>query len=179
MNLYLRLLWALLRSARLHPIEPGDWIERRLRVLPNDLDINGHMNNGRYLTIVDLLLVEYFVRSGFAKAMLKAGWRAMSGGAFITYRKGLKPWQSYRIRFTLAGADHSWNYMRFEFLREDGALCAAGYLKGAAVGRDGLVPNRRAYARIGRDFVQNALPRPVQNWLDAEAGVMTAAEAAA
>ena len=178
MNLYLRLFWALLRSARLQTIEPGDWIERRLRVLPNDLDINGHMNNGRYLTIVDLMLVEYFVRSGFAKAMLKAGWRPMSGGAFITYRKGLKPWQRYRIRFTLAGADASWNYMRFEFLREDGTLCAAGYMKGAAVCRDGLVPNQRSYAKLGRDFQPGELPRPVQHWLAAEAGLLTAGKAA-
>ena len=29
-NLYLRLLWALLRSSRLDSIEPGDWIERQL-----------------------------------------------------------------------------------------------------------------------------------------------------
>ena len=172
MNLYLRLLWALLRSARLQPIEPGDWIERQLRVLPNDLDLNGHMNNGRYLTVLDLMLVEYFVRSGFARVMLRAGWRPMSGGAFITYRKGLLPWQPYRLRFALAGADASWNYMRFEFLREDGTLCAAGYLKGAAVGKQGLVSNKESYARMGRDFVQPALPEAVCHWLAAEASVM-------
>lgn len=125
MNLYLRLLWTLLRGMRQSAIEPGDWIERRLRVLPNDLDLNGHMKNGLYLTVLDLMLVEYFVRSGFARVMLRAGWRPMSGGAFITYRKALLPWQSYRLRFTLAGADASSNYMRFEFLREDGTLCAA------------------------------------------------------
>lgn len=179
MNLYLRLLWALLRSARLGSIEPGQWIERRLRVLPNDLDINGHMNNGRYLTIVDLMLVEFFVRSGFAKVMLQAGWRPMSGGAFITYRKGLKPLQRYRIRFMLAGADHSWNYMRFEFLREDGVLCAAGYMKGAAVGRDGLVPNKHAYTKLGRVFEPDALPPPVVQWLAAEAGVVQDCQATA
>jgi acyl-CoA thioesterase FadM len=172
MNLYFRLLWALLRSARLPRIEPGAWIERRLRVLPNDLDINGHMNNGRYLTMVDLMLVEYFVRTGFAQAMLKAGWRPMSGGAFITYRKGLKPWQTYRLRFTLAGADAAWNYMRFEFLREDGTLCAAGYMKGAAVAREGLVPNARSYARVGHAFTPAPLPEPVRHWLAAEAGVI-------
>ncbi|MDH4448154.1 MAG: acyl-CoA thioesterase [Acidovorax sp.] len=174
MNLYLRLLWALLRSSRLDSIEPGDWIERQLRVLPNDLDINGHMNNGRYLTIVDLMLVEYFVRSGFAKVMLQAGWRPMSGGAFITYRKGLKPWQRYRIRFTLAGADQAWNYMHFEFLREDGVLCAAGYMKGAAVSRDGLVPNQNSYAKLGRVFEPGDLPASVTHWLAAEAGVVQA-----
>lgn len=177
MNLYLRLLWALLRSRRLPRIAPGDTIERTLRVWPNDLDINGHMNNGRYLTVIDLMLVEYFVRSGFAHAMLASGWRPMSGGAVITYRKALKPWQRYRLRFALAAADGAWNYMRFEFLREDGTLAAAGYMKGAAVGREGLVPNTTSYAKMGHAFEPRALPEAVQHWLAAESAVVTAPKA--
>jgi acyl-CoA thioesterase FadM len=173
MNLYLRLLWALLRSRRLPCIAPGDSIERTLRVWPNDLDINGHMNNGRYLTVIDLMLVEYFVRSGFARAMLAAGWRPMSGGAVITYRKALKPWQRYRLRFALEGADDAWNYMRFEFVREDGALAAAGYMKGAAVGRQGLVPNAQSYSRMGHVFQPQRLPEAVRHWLAAEDAVMS------
>lgn len=172
MNLWLRLTWALLRAWRLPAIEAGATIERRMRVWPGDLDINGHMNNGRYLTIIDLMLVEYFVRSGFAKVMVKAGWRPMSGGAVITYRKGLQPWQTYRLRFTLAGADTTWNFMRFEFVREDGVLCAAGYMKGAAVGRAGLVPNAESYARLGQTFEQQPLPVAVEHWLAAEQAVM-------
>jgi acyl-CoA thioesterase FadM len=172
MNLYLRLIWALLRAWRLPRVAPGERIERRMRVWPGDLDINGHMNNGRYLTIIDLMLVEYFVRSGFARVMLRAGWRPMSGGAVITYRKGLMPWQRYRLRFSLAAADTNWNFMRFEFLREDGTLCAAGYMKGAAVGRAGLVANAESYARMGRAFQPQALPVAVQHWLAAEAAVV-------
>lgn len=172
MNLWLRLVWTLLRAWRQPRIEPGVTIERRLRVWPGDLDINGHMNNGRYLTIIDLMLVEYFVRSGFARAMLKAGWRPMSGGAVITYRKGLMPGQRYRLRFALAGADHAWNFMRFEFLREDGTLSAAGYMKGAAVGRTGLVPNAESYARMGHEFEVRPLPVAVKHWLAAERAVV-------
>lgn len=178
MNLYLRLIWALLRAWRLPRVAPGERIERRMRVWPGDLDINGHMNNGRYLTLIDLMLVEYFVRSGFARAMLGAGWRPMSGGALVTYRKGLKPGQRYRLRFALAAADTAWNYMRFEFLREDGTLCAAGYMKGAAVGRAGLVPNVESYGRMGLAFVPQALPAAVQHWLAAEAAVMEGAQVA-
>jgi acyl-CoA thioesterase FadM len=175
MNLYLRLLWALLRCTRLRRIAPGDTIERHLRVWPNDLDINGHMNNGRYLTLIDLMIVEYFVRTGLARVALAAGWRPMSGGAVITYRKGLKPWQRYRLSFTLAGADAAWNYMRFEFRRADGTLAAAGYMKGAAVGRAGLVPNATSYARIGHAFEPRALPEAVQHWQAAESAVMRGA----
>ena len=58
MNLYLRLLWTLLRCWRMPRITAGETLVRSLRVLPNDLDINGHMNNGRYLTVVDLMLME-------------------------------------------------------------------------------------------------------------------------
>lgn len=172
MNLWLRLVWALLRAWRLPAIAPGELIERRMRVWPGDLDINGHMNNGRYLTLIDLMLVEYFVRSGFARVMFKAGWRPMSGGAVITYRKGLLPGQRYRLRFALAGADRNWNFMRFEFLREDGVLCAAGYMKGAAVSRSGLVPNAESYARMGQVFMPQPLPAAVDLWLAAEQAVV-------
>jgi acyl-CoA thioesterase FadM len=176
MNLYLRLIFALLRAwwlaRRLPKLQPGDRIERRLRVWPGDLDINGHMNNGRYLTLIDLMLVEYFVRSGFAQAMFKAGWRPMSGGAVVSYRKGLRPGQRYRLRFGLAAADSHWNFMRFEFLREDGTLCAAGYMKGAAVSRQGLVPNSESWLRAGRAFTPMPLPEAVRHWMAAETALI-------
>ena len=69
--------------------------------------------------------------------------------------------------------------MYFEFLREDGVLCAAGYMKGAAVGRHGLVPNQRSYAELGRAFEPGELPASVQHWLAAEAGVVQRREIAA
>jgi acyl-CoA thioesterase FadM len=167
LNLYLRLIWTLLRSRQLPRLQLGQTLERSLRVMPNDIDINGHMNNGRYLTIIDLMLVEYFVRTGFAGVMLKKGWRPMSGGSLITYRRGLKPLQNYTLRFRLDACDTHWNFMRFEFV--DGErLCAAGYMKGAAVSKQGLVPNAQSYAAMGLPVFAAALPGPVDQWLHAE-----------
>jgi acyl-CoA thioesterase FadM len=174
MNLYLRLLLTLLRAWRAPRIVPGASIERILRVLPNDLDVNGHMNNGRYLTVIDLMLVEYFVRTGFAATMMRRGWRPMAGGSFITYRRGLKPLQAYTLRFRLDASDAHWNYMRFEFVR-DGQVCAAGYMKGAAVARSGLVPNAQSYAAMGLAPLPADVPAAVRHWLAAEHGVMNAA----
>ncbi len=177
MNLYLRLIWVLLRSWRMPTLRAGATLERRMRVLPNDLDLNGHMNNGRYLTVVDLMLVEYFARTGFARVMLEQGWRPMAGGSFISYRRGLQPFQAYTLRFRLDATDARWNYMRFEFIDARGAVCAAGYMKGAAVGREGLVPNAQSYAHLadhGFDLA-TPLPAPVKSWLAAESGVIAAA----
>jgi hypothetical protein len=48
-------------------------------------------------------------------------------------------------------------------------------MKGAAVGRNGLVPNTESYARIGHEFKQQTLSLAVQHWLDAERAVMAEA----
>jgi acyl-CoA thioesterase FadM len=167
MNLYLRLLWTLLRARRMSRLTLGDTLERQFRVLPNDLDLNGHMNNGRYLTMIDLMLIEYFVRCGFASVMWRNGWRPMAGGSFISYRRGLKPLQTYRLRFRLEACDAQWNYMRFEFHDGD-RLCAAGYVKGTSVGRQGFVPNAESYAALGMAPPAAALPPAVASWLAAE-----------
>jgi hypothetical protein len=106
--------------------------------------------------------------------MLKKGWRPMAGGSFITYRHGLKPLQRYTLRFRLDACDERWNYMRFEFL--DGEqVCAAGYMKGAALARSGLVANSESYAALGQPVFAPELPQPVRHWLDAERGLMQAA----
>jgi hypothetical protein len=96
----------------------------------------------------------------------------MSGGAFVTYRKSLKPWPRNHMRFRLAGSDPSWNDMRFEPVRVDAMRCAA-------IGRDSRAPNQRSYAKLGREFVQSSLPRPVRPWRAAEAGETTAGATAA
>jgi acyl-CoA thioesterase FadM len=153
----------------------GDTLQRSLRVLPNDLDINGHMNNGRYMTVTDLLLIEYFVRTGFVKALLRNRWRPMSGGTIISFRRGLAPFQTYTLRYRIDACDTHWNYMRFEFMDLKQRIVAVGYMKGAAVGKDGLVPNSQSYAALGLPLPTAQLPLAVRDWLAAEGALMQAA----
>ena len=167
MNLYLRLLWTLLRCWREGPIDWSKPLQRRLRVLPNDLDVNGHMNNGRYLTIVDLLLVEYFVRSGFARHLIRHRWRPMSGGSLITFRRGLAPFAVYTVTLERVGGDEFWNYLRFKFEQGD-RLCAAGFTKGAAVGKSGLVAVAESVRELGWMLPDVALPDGVAQWRASE-----------
>jgi acyl-CoA thioesterase FadM len=165
--LYFRLLLTLLRAWRAPAITIGQTLERSFRVLPNDIDVNSHMNNGRYLTLIDLMLIEYFARIGFVTVLLRKRWRPMSGGAFITYRRGLKPFQMYRIRYRIDACDKHWNFMRFEFLDGD-KLCASGYMKGAAVGAKGLITNEVSYAELNQTVLKKPLPVAVEHWLAAE-----------
>lgn len=167
MNLYLRLLWTWI-AARFKPaIRMGDTIEMSLRVWPGDLDINGHMNNGRYMTITDLAVIEYFTRAGFLPIALRRGWRPMLGGSMISFRRGLKPFRRYTLRFSIRCWDERWNYFLFEF-EHAGKIMASGLAKGAVVGREGIVHNRDTYGALGLDGVSPPFPAPISAWIEAD-----------
>ena len=167
MNLYLRLLITLLRTWFKPAIRIGDSIELDLRVWPNDLDINGHMNNGRYLTILDLALIDYMARAGLLKLALKKGWRPVLGASMLNYRKGLKPFARYRLRFTLVCWDERWSYMKFEFLCGE-TVMAAGQSKGAILSRRGVVPSHDLYQALGHTGAAPDIPDAIRAWQEAE-----------
>jgi len=175
MNLYLRLMLTLLRCWWCASIHPADTLVTRSRVLPNDLDVNLHMNNGRYLTLLDLSLLEFFGRSGFLRAAMRQGLRPMAGGVLITYRRQLSAFQRYEIRFRWACSDEHWNYMRFEYVSK-GRLYAAGIIKGAMVSSAGLVATD-TYAQMltgeTRAAVRQLMLRPVTD----DVGAWKASEA--
>lgn len=167
MNLYLRLIWLLLTVRFKRRLSFTDALERPMRVMPGDLDINGHVNNGRYLTLVDLAVIELFLRSGVLRAAWRQGWRPMVGAAMITYRRGLKLGARYTLRLQVQSWDTRWNYFRFEFLH-DGRTVAGGYSKGAMVGRRGWVDNTVGDPRLGISRNSRALAPAVAHWIAAE-----------
>jgi acyl-CoA thioesterase FadM len=167
MNLYLRLAWLLLTYRFKPRLSFTDALERPMTVMPGDLDLNGHVNNGRYLTLVDLAVIELFLRSGVLLKAWRHGWRPMVGASMITYRRGLKLLARYTLRFHLQSWDERWNYFRFEFVN-GGRIVAAGYAKGAMVGRHGWVGNTLGDARLG---IRRAPVVPVPallHWIAAE-----------
>ena len=59
------------------------------RVLPNDLDLNLHMNNGRYLTFMDLGRVHLLAQNGLLAHIRRACWMpvlAAAGGTVVIMR---------------------------------------------------------------------------------------------
>jgi len=173
MNLYFRLIWTVFRAWRLPKLAVDANFERVFRVLPNDIDINMHMNNGRYLTVADLMIIEFFSRTGFLKTLLKNKWRPILGGSIITFRKQLKLGQKYRLKYRWTGCDDHWNYLHFEFLTLDGVLCATGFSKGAAVGKGGIIRSEDTFEALGFDRRDAVLPAAVEQWIESEKQLMS------
>lgn len=163
----MRLLLTVLKALRAPRVTLGETVELELRVWPTDLDLNGHMNNGRYLTLVDLALATVFIRSGFARLCIARRWRPMGGGNVVYFRRGLTLFQRFKLRFSIVAWDEYWSYARFDFVR-DGQLCATGFVKGAAAARDGLVRNADIYPALGYRQSSPPLPDDLEAWLAAD-----------
>lgn len=141
MNLILRMLYLLLASF-FKPQLPIDKPKNSLtlRVLPNDIDINMHMNNGRYLTICDLSRVDMFIRTGLAKTMYQKNWMPVISEHTMKYKKSLDLFQKYEVTMEIVGWDEKTVHMNHTFI-VDQRIVAEGTSKGVIVSKkDGVIP---------------------------------------
>lgn len=118
-----------------------------LRVLPNDIDINMHMNNGRYLTICDLTRVDMFIRTGLAKTMVKEKWIPVISEHTMKYKKGLKLFQQYDIHMEVIGWDEKAFKMIHTFMVND-RVVAEGTSLGVIVSKQGVIPPEHVMDRV-------------------------------
>ena len=89
MVLLFRFIGALIVGAFQPRIAPFDETVVRMRVWPNDLDLNMHASSGRYISFMDAARVAMVVRFGALRKMIARGWRPVVGGTMITYRRSL------------------------------------------------------------------------------------------
>lgn len=126
MNLYLRLLLVWLRNLSGAKRHYSHRSESHFRVWPHDLDAFGHMNNGRYLQIMDVARTEWMIQTGVAGAIRKHHWSPILGGSVIRYRHSLKLMQHYCVRTRLLGWDHRWFYLEHCFADRHDRCVAVG-----------------------------------------------------
>ena len=105
-----------------------------LRGLPNDLDINFHMNNGRYLTICDLDRVDLFIRTGLMKAMFKRKWIPVIAEHTMSYKKPLGLFDNFDVELAVTHWNENYFYMTHTFIK-DGRAVAEGTSKGCVYAR--------------------------------------------
>jgi acyl-CoA thioesterase FadM len=169
MNLFIRLLKTLLLFL-LNPRKAGLLAETRVRfrVWPNDLDTNLHMNNGRYMTLLDLGRLDLLLRIGAAVPAFRRRWYPVLAAVQLRYRKPLNLFEKFEIRTRIVAWDGKWVYLE-QKIERGGRMIAHAWLKGAFVGPEGTVPITRLVEIMGHKEPSPPLPPAFQAWLDAEA----------
>jgi|SRR5690606_6867494 len=174
MNLLFRLLKTLLRFFIL-PSRIGilDVSTVRFRVWPNDLDTNLHMNNGRYLTLMDLGRLDLLLRNGAAAIVLRNKWYPVLAGSLIRFRRPLNLFQTFEITTRIVTWDAKWVYLEQKMARRGEAVLHA-WLKGVFVGPEGSVPITRLLERMEVTEAPPPMPAELEAWIRAEAGMIRA-----
>jgi len=116
LNLYIRFIYQLILSLFSSKLGVNDTDKKSMRVMPLDLDANFHMNNGVFLSIMDLGRTRFSFRSGLFRLAKKNGWGlGVVGGISITYLRSLAPFQKFTLCTKLAGHHDGWFYIEQRF----------------------------------------------------------------
>jgi acyl-CoA thioesterase FadM len=147
----------------------------KLCVLPNDLDFNMHMNNGRYLTVMDLGRLDLILRSGLLKIMMQQKSVPILASAKIRYRLSLDPFQKFTLQTQIVGWDEKWFFIEQRFLMgsgpKQGEVAAIGLVKGCFFNSKSksTVPSTEVLGLIRMSSASPELPQHIIDWQKAEA----------
>ncbi len=163
MNLWLRQLRLLICLPFRPKLGLLDVSRLTVRVWPNDLDTNLHMNNGRYLTLADLGRVDWSVRSGALRLARQRGAMPVVGDAIAKFRRSLEPFQRFTLETRLLGWDEKWAYIEHRFIRQ-GRVLGVIVIRGVFVSKTGSVPPDELLTSLDHHQPSPALPQWVLDW---------------
>lgn len=159
----IRTLLHMFRSRRRSPLGIHDIGTVRFRVLPTDLDVLGHMNNGVYLSIMDLGRMDLMIRSGAWAKFRQRGFYPVMAAATISYRKSLQPWQLFDLETRIVGYDEKNTFVEQRFV-VDGEIFARAIGKARFLKKGGPVSLTELGEVVGADVTSLKPPAWVTQW---------------
>lgn len=164
MNLYLRLLKILLLLPfvrRKGLLEAG---RVAFRVWPNDCDLNLHLNNGRYLTFMDLGRFHLIAQIGFLGKLFRQRWAPVLSAAEISFIRPLGPLQKFGLVTRMVSWDEKYFYIEQRF-EVGGRLHAIGMVRGLFLHGREHVESRALLAMLGLDMAAPEMPEALRHWI--------------
>jgi acyl-CoA thioesterase FadM len=138
----------------------------QFRVLPSDIDTNLHLNNGRYLTLMDLARFDFIGKVGLLKPLIKKRWFPVLGAAQMIYLKSLRCFQSYTVHTALECWDDKW-FMMTQRFESQGKVYAYGHVRGMIRNRNGNIAPEKVLQTAGLDNIQSPPPSATTRlWLE-------------
>lgn len=167
MYVYFRLLKTSLTAPFKRKAQPLDEIRTEIRIWPNDLDFNLHVNNGRYLTLFDLGRMDLTLRTGLWRIMLKRRWLPVLSTAAVRFRRSVGAFAKVTVTTRIAYWDEKWLFIEHR-LEKGGEVCARALVKGVFRGPEGNIPVPKLLAALGAEAPELPLPDVVKYWRDFE-----------
>ncbi|HEY9423390.1 MAG TPA: thioesterase family protein [Microterricola sp.] len=183
MHMFFRTMLHMLVFSRRKPrLGHYDVAHTNFMVLPTDQDILNHMNNGVYLSIMDVARFDMLVRNGVWATFKERGWYPVVVSETISFRKSLELWQRFTIESRILGFDDKAVYVEQRFVRPgaDGQpeVYAQGFIRGRFLKRSGgVVPMHELLETVGTVPDGIEVPEWLLSWATDVALPPTRAEA--
>ncbi len=171
-KLFGRMVPAVIRALAAPRLHPQQLHTSRFRVLPHDIDLNLHLNNGRYLQLIDLNRLEWLLRTGIAQAALRERWKAVLGSNAIQFRRELRLGETGVMSTRLLGWDERWFFLEHRVETVDGKPVALSLARAGLRRAGRWVQPAAVQAALGTALPDMRLPPHVEVWrqLDAQLG---------
>ena len=165
MNLIFRFLILVLTSGFKKKLNPFETCHTKFTVLPTDLDILIHMNNGMYFSLMDLGRVDFMIRTGLWAAISKKNWYPVVVSETMRFKKSLNPFQRFEIRTKTLGWDEKYFYLEQAFYRKD-QICALAMVKARFLSKKGELISPQQILDLVTDHKHSPeLPEYLKDWL--------------
>jgi acyl-CoA thioesterase FadM len=164
MNLFLRLLLLFL-TYRFRPrcdvLGPA---RKRFLVWPPDLDVLFHVNNGVYLSMLDVARVDMLLRSGMAGRLRHAGFYPVVAAETIRFRRSLQLFQPFEVETRIIGWDEKAFIISHHFLRRDELVAEAVVRARFLKRKGGTVSTHELLTLLGKSDTSPPLPEWIDAW---------------
>jgi len=162
-NHLIRLLRLLLRPRGpiISPLLP---CRTHFRVGPTDLDILGHVNNGKYFSLMDLARVDLIGRAGLLPHLRRRGWVPVVVAETIQLRRSLSLFQAFVIHTRVLGWDDKAFVLDQHFERGHEVIASAIIRTRFVSRRGGTVPPREVLGLLDLPGESPALPPYPARW---------------
>lgn len=162
MYIYFRTITSLLKTKLDPSLGIWDEIQTPMRVWPSDIDVFLEVNNGRYLTLMDIGRFEFGKKIGLMASLKKQGWGLAVAGTSIRYRKRMHMFQKFVLHTRVIAIDERWTYFQ-QIIKKDGEWCVAALVRTAVTSEKGVVPTKDVADALGGEW-ELKMPDWVKDW---------------
>lgn len=134
----------------------------------SDIDNFLEMNNGRVFTLYDLGRMDFAVRTGLGKQLLKQRWGLVVAGSTIQYRKRIRAFDKVTLKTKIVAIDDRWMYIE-QSMWVKGKPCSSAILRTGVTKGGKVIETSKVLAALGQSDWELPPTGFVAKWIESDA----------
>lgn len=134
----------------------------------SDIDNFLEMNNGRVFTLYDLGRMDFAVRTGLGKQLIKQRWGLVIAGSTIQYRKRIRAFDKVTLKTKIVAIDERWMYIE-QSMWVKGKPCSSAILRSGVTKGGRVIEISKVLAALGQSDWELPPTGFVAKWIESDA----------